>query len=43
MPRSGNQSDCRIGGLEWLNESYWVLGYPKNDLAPLVGYKISQV
>ena len=35
MPRSENQSECSIGGLEWVNESYWVLGYSKSDLAPL--------
>ena len=43
IPRSENQSECSIEGLEWLNESYWVLGYHKSDLAPLMGYKISQM
>ena len=43
MPRSENQSECSIGGLEWVNESYWVLGYSKGDLDPLIGYKISQM
>ena len=40
MPRSENQSECSIGGLEWLNESYWDLGYPKSDLALPMAVKI---
>jgi len=43
MFRSENQSECSIGGMEWVDESYWVLGYSKGDLDPLIGYKISQM
>ena len=43
MLRSENQSECSIGGLERVDESYWVLGYSKGDLDPLIGYKISQM
>ena len=37
MPRSENQSECSIGGLEWVNESYWVLGYSKSVVNLLMG------
>ena len=43
MPRSENQSECSIGVLKCLNESCWILGYPKSDLSPPMGYKISQM
>ena len=37
MLRSENQSEFSIGGLKWVNESYWVLGYSKSDINPLMG------
>ena len=43
VPRSENQPKCSTDELKGLNESYWVLGYPKSDLAPLMGDKILQM
>jgi len=43
VPRSENQPGCGTGELKGLNGGYWVLGYPKGDLAPLMGDKILQI